>query len=192
MRVACAGFLPKLPDTGASALLAALGLAAITGLCGPVPAHAEIYGWVDSSGVVTYSNLPPPNGAKLTDVIHETPVSPQAVADAAHRAEVSALNDRIRLLELEMARAQREVVDYPAPPANPPGLGCGPDGYNDCSAQWGPYYSTGFLYGNRRGLRDSHAYGHGGLNSNHHLPPSSRLTHTASPTHMGSGHAGAR
>ncbi len=192
MRVARADMPSEVPAAGAAVLYWALGLAAVATLCWPMRAGAEIYGWVDDSGTVTYSNLPPPKGARLTDVIHETPLSPQAVADAAHRSELAALNDRIRLLELESARARREVVDYPAPPATPPGLGCGPDGYTDCSAPWGPYYSTGFLYGNGRGLRDSHAFGHGGGHSNHHLPPASRLTPTVSPAHMGSGHAGTR
>ena len=133
----------------AVARIAALAL--VIGLGVPSTASAEIYGWVDASGSVTYSNLPPPRGAKLTDVIHEEPMSPQEVADANHRSEVSALNDRIRLLELEMARSQREVVDYPAPAPSPAGLGCGADGMFDCSAPWG--YATGILYGTGRGFR---------------------------------------
>jgi len=129
------------------------------------PASAEIYGWTDASGVTTYSNLPPPQGAKLTDVIHETPLSPQALAEAAHNAEVSALNDRIRLLELEMARQQRQVVDYAGAPAPAAGIGCGPGGYVDCDPAYDytPYFTTGLLYGD--GMRGRHL-GHGRGNGN--------------------------
>lgn len=122
----------------------------------PAVCAAEIYGWIDGSGVVTYSNLPPPRGVAVTQVIHEDPVSPKAQADAAHNAEVSALNDRIRLLEWERARPQPVVVDYPAAaPAPPAAFGCGPDGYYDCGQDLGPYYTTGLLpfYWGRNGQR---------------------------------------
>jgi hypothetical protein len=153
---------PKLARVRCS-LAWAVGAAAAFGfLTYPGISSAEIYGWVDGSGAVTYSNLPPPKGARLTDLIHEDPPSPQAVAESTHRAEVSALNDRIRLLELEMARAKRESVDYPAPPVAPAGPGCGPDGYADCNGPWGPYYTTGILYGTGRAYRDGRSYGHGG------------------------------
>lgn len=110
-------------------------------LLGPVlPAmcSAEIYGWIDAAGVVTYSNLPPPGGVDVTQVIHEEPVSPKAAAEAAQRAETEALKDRIRLLELEMSRPQPVPVEYPvAPePSAPVEAGCGPYGYDDCNVYW--------------------------------------------------------
>jgi hypothetical protein len=145
----------RAPRARGPAALAAAVLGALLAAALPAVASAEIYGWVDPSGTVTYSNLPPPRDAKITDVIHDTPMSPQAIAEAARRSEISALNDRIRLLELELARTQREVVEYPGPPPGPAGVGCGPDGYSDCNPQWGPYYTTGFLYGTGdRGRRD--------------------------------------
>ena len=110
-------------------------------------ATAQIYGWTDANGEVTYSNLPPPKGAKITDVIHDTPMSQQALNEAARRSEISALNDRIRLLELEAAASRRQVVDYSAPPSAPLSAGCGYDGYADCYGVSEPYYTTGLLYG---------------------------------------------
>jgi hypothetical protein len=154
------------------------------GLSAAVPAQ-QIYGWTDSNGEVTYSNLPPPKGAKVTDVIPNTPLSPAAVQEAAQRSEISALNDRIRLLELEQARNKREVVDYPATPAGPPAPGvtaCGQDGYADCNSQWGPFYTTSFLHGT--GGRHHHD-DHDPANGNGHAdqpprhpsaPPSPRPT----------------
>ena len=38
-------------------------------LLAPSAAVAEIYGWVDPSGEVTYSNLPPPKNARVIDRI---------------------------------------------------------------------------------------------------------------------------
>ncbi len=123
-------------------------IAVAVALAAPVIARAEIYGWVDSNGEVTYSNLPPPDSARVFDVMQEPAPSPAKAADqAAHAAQMDALNDRLRLMELEMARAKREVVDYPAPPPSPPGVGCGPGDAYDCLADPGPYYTTGFLYG---------------------------------------------
>jgi len=126
----------------------------------------QIYGWTDSNGQVTYSNLPPPKGAKVTDIILDTPLSPQAVQEAARRSEISALNDRIRLLELEQARSKREVVDYAPQPAPPLSAGCGPEGQGDCnygySYQGDPYYTTGLLYGTGRWRdHDGHDHGYG-------------------------------
>jgi len=119
----------------------------------PSPCLAEIYGWVDPNGNFTYSNLPPPENARVTDVIAEEPARPSAAV--SHQAEINALNDRIRLLELERARDHAQPVDFPAPPVYmppPPAYGCGPDAYVDCSAYLGPYYTTAIApvyYGNR-------------------------------------------
>jgi len=142
--------------------LAALAALTALGLSTVVRAQ-QIYGWTDGSGEVTYSDLPPPKGAKVIDIIPYTPLAPQAVQEAARRSEISALNDRIRLLELEQARSKREVVDYPADPAQLLSGGCSPDGYSECNSQWGPYYTTGFLYGTgmRRG-QAGHGAGHNG------------------------------
>src|SRR5579864_7517917 len=58
---------------------APLVLSGAIGALAPAVASGEIYGWVDPSGDVTYSNLPPPKNAKVFDVIQETPTpTPEA------------------------------------------------------------------------------------------------------------------
>ena len=159
-------------------------LAGLAALAMPLVCAAEIYGWIDGAGVVTYSNLPPPNGVDVTQVIHEEPVSPKAAAAVAQQAEAAALNDRIRLLEWEVARSQRMPVDYPAvPPAAPEppfDVGCAPYGYYDCNdwyllnGRWWPRY--GYRH---RPSGVNHPGGHG-----RPIAP----THAAAPSSVG-GHS---
>jgi hypothetical protein len=150
------------------------------GALAPAVASAEIYGWVDPSGDVTYSNLPPPKNARVFDIIKEDPpASPQAqaAAEAAHRRQMDALNDRVRQLESEI-QLQRQVAAAPsyAPPgpyssgygpsysAGPSyGAACDPE-YYDCSVWDGPaYWSVGIApwwpYGFRRD-RDRDGFRH--------------------------------
>lgn len=152
---------------GLAAPLAAV-MVGVLGASAPLPAAAEIYGWVDASGSVTYSNLPPPKDAKVVDVIHEIPSTPEsrAAAAAAHQAEMQALNDRVRQLEFEM-QTQRQVSAPPPPPPSytvasgpsyAPSYGpeCDPE-YFDCGVYDGPaYYTVGVPYWGyyRRGDRD--------------------------------------
>lgn len=145
----------------------------------------QIYGWTDANGDVTYSNLPPPKGAKVTDVIPDTPLSPQAVQEAARRSELSALKDRIRLLELEQARNKREVVDYPGTPATAEAPApCTSDSTAGCDPTAAPYYTTSLLYGTgrRRGDHDGdrHADHHGDGHGPRH-PPHGPLNITPPP-----------
>ena len=96
----------------------------------PVICSAEIYGWIDGSGVLTYSNLPPPRGADVTQVIHQDPNSPKEQAEVARQAQIAALNDRMRLLELQLALSrQAGVANYPAAPPAPASVSCGYGGY---------------------------------------------------------------
>ena len=144
------------------------------------PGRAEIYSWVDTDGVATFSNLPPPDGVRVTGVIHEQPTSSKAASEAARQAEVSALNDRIRLLELQMARQAREAITYPAALPLPP-AGCGPAGNIDCDAEWGPYYAVVAPY----------AYGMRYWRHNHLRPPGPRPPFaTTAPTHVWSASGG--
>jgi hypothetical protein len=147
-------------------------------LLAPVIVRAEIYGWVDPNGEVTYSNLPPPDSARVFDVMQEqAPAAPKAVEQAARSAQLDALNDRLRLLELEQARAKRQVVDYPAPPPSPPGVGCGPGGAYDCLSDPGPYYTTGILYGQPIwGLRQHDS-------RRHRNKPGAMTLRTGTPSH---------
>ena len=110
-------------------------------------AHADIYTWVDPNGVVTYSDAPPPKGARLVNVVREAPAKATTAADlaasreAAHQAEVRALAERIRLLEQQVDLASRA-----APPPTqyvntaPPPAPCDPS-WSDCGYGW----STPFL-----------------------------------------------
>jgi hypothetical protein len=155
-----------------SALTVSSALAGVAALF-PVCAGAEIYGWVDPSGGVTYSNLPPPGNARVIEVIPDTPApSPQqeAAAEAAHASEMKALNDRVEQVERELRASRMEAPPYPvsaapqygpppdygpppgygAPPAYPSydagpgyGTGCDPQ-FFDCDLWSGPvYYTTG-------------------------------------------------
>ena len=84
-------------------------------LLGARPACADIYTWVDASGMVHISNLSPPESARVFSVLREKPQQLLAREDsarnAARQAELEALSDRVRELEREV-----ESVQPPAPP----------------------------------------------------------------------------
>jgi hypothetical protein len=88
-------------------------------------AHAEIYTWIDASGGTNVSNLPPPDGAKVTKVQHSLPpeiaAREDAARDAARRAEAQALTERVHQLEDEaaLAASRAPLPDY-RPAAPPP------------------------------------------------------------------------
>src|SRR5258708_20843353 len=147
----------------------------------PSQAAAEIYGWVDASGSVTYSNLPPPKSARVVDVIPEIPPpSPQALAagEAAHQSEMRALNDRVQQIERELQQARSAPPPYPvAPPASyppPPSYGAPPSyaptasyesacdaAYYDCNLWDGPaYYTIGVPFWGFRGRDRDHDHDH--------------------------------
>lgn len=175
----------------------------------PLRAGAEIYGWVDPSGDVTYSNLPPPANARVIEVIPDTPPpSPQqrAAAAAAHDAEMKQLNDRVQQLERELRASRMEAPPYPAygpppayaaapsygapPPAPYPAYDTGPcdSDFFDCNQWDGPiYYTTGFApwWGyRRRGFDDFHHH--------HHFAGPAAPHFAAGPvaTHASFGHGG--
>lgn len=83
-------------------------------------ARADIYTWVDASGTVNVSNLDPPAGVRVTNVIHASAQKTPQRDDAVREAEVQALAERVRLLEDELVMARRPpapVVEYRPPPA---------------------------------------------------------------------------
>jgi hypothetical protein len=77
--------------------------AVLVGTFGLQPAHADVYTWVDASGGVTVSNLAPPEGVRVTNVIHasapKTTIRDDDAHDAARAAEAQALGARVRQLE---------------------------------------------------------------------------------------------
>jgi hypothetical protein len=111
----------------------------------PSAAMAEIYGWVDPSGSVTYSNLPPPKNARVIDVIEETPPptpQAQAAAEAAHEAQMRALNERVRQLEQELQLSRYDS----APPAPPyPSVAAPSYGPPPYTASYGPCFDEEFF-----------------------------------------------
>ena len=137
-------------------LLRAALPAVLAGTFGLQLAHADIYTWVDASGGVNVSNLDPPEGVRVTNVIHAS--APKiATRDDTRQAEVLALAERVRQLEDEVEHAKRQAppqVEYraiPAPPSMqyapppvqyavdvaPPSTGCDL-AWMDCALWWGP------------------------------------------------------
>jgi len=151
-------------------------------------AHADIYTWVDASGSINVSNLAPPDGVRVSSVMHESAPAiaarAEAAREAARQAEVQALAERVRQLEdIELAKSQAPrpadyraippppaviqyvVVPPPAPyavnPAPPANTGCDP-GWIDCGL-WGfpGFYPTSVLVLRARNFRHFHP-GRGG------------------------------
>lgn len=70
---------------------------------GPQVAHADLYTWVDASGGMTVSNLTPPEGVRVTNVIAESAPTITTRDDdtrgAVRGAEVQTLAKRVQQLE---------------------------------------------------------------------------------------------
>ena len=101
--------------------------AILAGALGMPLAHADVYTWTDASGRLNVSNIAPPEGVRVSRVVHEDPsrVRPATPPrDAAREAEMQALTDRVAELQDEVDRAQRQppapVVPYRAVAAAPP------------------------------------------------------------------------
>jgi hypothetical protein len=148
------------------------------------PAQAEIVGWVDASGRTTYSNLPPPAGVRVTDVIKEAPPparTPAQAADEESQAQVRTLTERVRQLEWQVEQARRDasppVVYQSAAYPPPPRTACDPDTF-DCDLSWGPVFYVGGVV--PRSHREHHFEPFRGK---HHFapPPPTRLVTTSAP-----------
>jgi hypothetical protein len=129
-------------------------------------ACADIYTWTDAAGNVNISNLTPPEGAKVTSVMHEPPPRmpppPGPAVDSARQAEMQMLAERVRELEFEVELARRQApppvtypvaypsvpppqpVQYSVDPTPPPdyGYGCDP-GWSSCGLGWGSGFYPG-------------------------------------------------
>jgi len=90
-------------------LLRAALPAVLAGTFGLQPAYADIYMWVDPSGVVNVSNLAPPENVRVTNVIHASAPKTTTRDDPARDAEVQALTERVRQLENEVALARSKA-----------------------------------------------------------------------------------
>jgi Spy/CpxP family protein refolding chaperone len=67
------------------------------------PAYADLYTWVNASGGVNVSNLAPPEGVRIINVIPASPTATHDAREAARDAEVQALTKRVRQLEEAVA-----------------------------------------------------------------------------------------
>ncbi len=91
--------------------LIALGALLITTL----PAHAEIYKWVDKDGSVKYTDTPPPNGAKTLSTIKKKATNPVTTPVAApggvlaNPAQTQAIGADGTASEQELAKKKREI-----------------------------------------------------------------------------------
>jgi Domain of unknown function (DUF4124) len=101
-------------------LLRAALPAFLIGAMGMQAAHADIYTWVDASGSINVSNLQPPEGVRVTNVMHESAPRLTPPADAALQANVQALAQRVSQLEGELATAQYQAPPPPAYAYMPP------------------------------------------------------------------------
>lgn len=151
---------------------------------GVQPALADIYTWIDESGRVNVSNLPPPAGAKVIKVVKDVaPPAPQAnpAREAALRdAEVQALAERVRQLQeevsltrslppappvvypivVQMPVQQPQYVVYEAPQPAPVAQYPAPAAYNGCDFGWSGCYGwwgTSFYPSNVVVVRDGKA-----------------------------------
>ena|SRR5271155_762310 len=99
-------------STTLTRLLSAALPAIFASTFGLQPAHADIYTWIDATGGVSVSNLAPPEGVRVTNVIHASAPKTTARDDDARDAELRALTERVRQVEDEIEAATRQV---PAP-----------------------------------------------------------------------------
>jgi hypothetical protein len=177
----------------------------MAGVFGSPVAQAEIYTWIDASGVTNLSNLQPPDGVKVTKVQAALPPEIAAREDAARetarKAEADAAAARIR--DLENLLAHSPPPDYRAPAAQPViqyivepqpapmqltvetgapaygayDYGCNPS-WAGCALSWWPVVVVGAPV-----FRPSHPiHGRPPMPSPHMLPFGPKLTNVVSPT----------
>jgi hypothetical protein len=180
-----------------SALLGAIRLGgALCGACGVVgllaatAARAEIVGWVDDSGKVTYTNMAPPKGAKVVDRIEEDRSEPRAAArpDPLRSDELRALNDRISSLEDDLRQAMRTPPSSQPPAYSPPpspfASGTCDSWFFDCN-DWGPSWAGPVYFSYGRGfaprLQHTGRHVHDGGQWRHDGPHAPRVAPRSAP-----------
>jgi len=150
-----------------------------TGMLVTAPASADVYTWVDASGVTNVSNLPPPESVKGASVVRSAPKDPIREAqlrEAAREAEVRALNERVQQLQADVVRSRQEpapavppiqivtpqpapyviVVAPPAPAYPEPVAGCN-WGWGNCGyGFWPGFYPSGVVVLNDRHSHSRH------------------------------------
>jgi len=89
------------------------GIAAAAAFAAPPAAHADIYKWIDEKGVMNFTNMKPPAGAKNVERFKEERITvvPAAVSSEqiAARREVE-LQARVERLERQLYEAQQPAA----------------------------------------------------------------------------------
>jgi len=156
-------------------------------------ARADIYTWVDASGVMNVSNLPPPENVRHMNVVRAAPKEAQDAAfrEAAREAEMRALNERVQQLQADVERSRRETASLPTfaaqspmqyAPAQPapyvivvsPPAPAYPETASGCNYAWGNcglgfwpgFYPSGVVVLHDRQFRHGHRHHHG--HAHHH------------------------
>ena len=92
---------------------AAVLTAILAGTVHASAARADIFVWTDAAGVTNVSNLPPPEGSRSVSVTRSKPMDAAqeaALREAAHQAELRALNERLRQTEAQAEQARRDAA----------------------------------------------------------------------------------
>ena len=120
-------------------------LAALPVLLAGGTAHAQLYKWVDESGVVTYSNQLPvnPGAAKKVEVVADrvSVYTPDPALKGAIEAERQGRGVSARMAEQDRRYSDERNEQYSAAVAALPASG-GPCSIwpSDCLSQWESYY----------------------------------------------------
>jgi hypothetical protein len=125
----------------------------------PAACMAAVFGRVDPSGNITYSDPRAPNGAPVIDVIPVDAVSHGAHGATSRPNEIRAPSSRIRQIEILGVRGQRQFVEILTPAQPLADLACWPDVDDDCATYVRPYLVTELWpihrYEKHRGARPS-------------------------------------
>jgi hypothetical protein len=174
---------------------------ALVPMLAAAPALADIFTWVDKGGLTHVSNLPPPEDARVLRVSRAAPRDPEreaAMREAQQQAEVRALDERMRLMAMELEESRRQpppppvivvappAVYYAPPPApvivnvvSPPAPDCA-YGWGDCGVgSWGAYpvfypsypVNTWFGRGGKGHRKGVTPHGYGNTKYDYMIPP---------------------
>jgi hypothetical protein len=116
-------------------------------------AHADIYAWIDASGTLVLSDLTPPPGARVIDVVADSTAAAPTYASApvtyetARQGEIAFLSERVRLLEREIELVGRQPIPaatYGVAPAQGMTGWCD-SAWSYCGPGWGPAIYPGIV-----------------------------------------------
>jgi hypothetical protein len=118
-----------------------------------LPAHAEVYKWVDAKGQVNYSNAPPPSVAGKAQVVEEQ-ISVMGMDPAVRAWAEQRFAAQERQEERDWQQRQQRAM-YTQPVYTPPSSTSYGSSY---SGDYYPYYGGGYYYGGyvQRPLRQHH------------------------------------